>query len=191
MPPLGKTVGAGASGGVTAGGDWRRRSSCGNVTWACNSPVCVGDAADRGCGVVLARGCGVGWTLTTRSCPLAGAVVVGAGAAPCGWAEACAGCEAGEADSGVAGSGGGFASCWGALTGSAGGCVAAALARCSSAPDSATSRGINFGAGAWAETWPRLGMTSRVPPKGEVPPVAVPLPMLDPEPSVVPGVGAS
>ena len=25
---------------------------------------------------------------------------------------------------------------------------------------------------------------------GEVPPVAVPLPMLDPEPSVVPGVGA-
>ena len=26
---------------------------------------------------------------------------------------------------------------------------------------------------------------------GEVPPVAVPLPMLDPEPSVVPGVGAS
>ena len=25
----------------------------------------------------------------------------------------------------------------------------------------------------------------------EVPPVAVPLPMLDPEPSVVPGVGAS
>ena len=28
-------------------------------------------------------------------------------------------------------------------------------------------------------------------PGGEVPPVAVPLPMLDPEPSVVPGVGAS
>ena len=28
-------------------------------------------------------------------------------------------------------------------------------------------------------------------PTGEVPPVAVPLPMLDPEPSVVPGVGAS
>ena len=27
--------------------------------------------------------------------------------------------------------------------------------------------------------------------QGEVPPVAVPLPMLDPEPSVVPGVGAS
>ena len=166
MPPLGKTVGAGASGGVTAGGDWRRGSSCSNVTWACNSPVCVGDAADRGCGVAFALGRSVGRTLTTRSCPLAGAVVVGAGAAPCGWAAACAGCEAGEAGSSVAGSGGRFTSCSGALTDSAGGFLAAALARGSSAPDSATSRGNNFRVGAWAETWPRLGMTSREPPKG-------------------------
>ena len=39
--------------------------------------------------------------------------------------------------------------------------------------------------------FPRHGVPIGSTDEAEVPPVAVPLPMLDPEPSVVPGVGAS